>query len=428
MSKISERIRYVGVNDCEKALFEGIWPLPFGISYNSYLIVDKKIALVDTIDEGFEKEYLEKIRDEIGSRVIDYLIINHMEPDHSSLISLILDIYPGILVVADTKALPMLKGYYGLSEDDVLVVRDGDKLSLGNCELYFHMAPMVHWPETMMTWLPAEKTVFSGDAFGTFGALKHGITDTEYSCSGDDDDGCMCGEDDECPHYGSDGFSSGRSDAFEMYRNEMIRYYSNIIGKYGGAVQSALKKLEHLEIGRLCSAHGPVWEKHVAEVIGLYDRLSRYEAEEGVCIVYGSMYGNTAEAARELERELIRLDIPVVMHNLDVENYSAALRDVFRYKVLAVGSPTYNGGIFPPIESFMRAVTSRMMKGRGFFAFGSYTWAAASVRMLNDIAVSQGFKLLHDGLTFPQAYSTDKCNMAEIAGILASKASKPLLP
>ena len=427
MSKISERIRYVGVNDCEKSLFEGIWPLPFGISYNSYLIVDKKIALIDTIEEGFEKEYLEKIQDEIGSRVIDYLVVNHMEPDHSSMISLILDIYPGILVVADAKALPMLKGYYGLSEDDVLVVRDGDKLSLGGCELIFHMTPMVHWPETMMTWLPVEKTLFSGDAFGTFGALKHGIKDTEYSYCEEkdaDDESCDCqevAENEECTHYSSERFCHGKDDAFEMYRSEMVRYYANILGKYGGAVQTAMKKIGVLPVERLCTTHGPVWEKHVSLVMGLYESLSRYEAEPGVCIVYGTMYGNTAEAARNLERELSLLGIQTALHNLNVENGSAALRDLFRYNTLAVGSPTYNGGVFPPVEAFMRAVTSRMVKDRGFFAFGSYTWASASVRILNDIAATHGFHLLHDGLSFPQAFSTDKCDMAEIARLLAAK-------
>lgn len=351
-----------------------------------------------------------------------------MEPDHSSLISLILDIYPGILVVADAKALPMLKGYYGLGEDDVLVVRDGDKLNLGSCELTFHMTPMVHWPETMMTWLGAEKTLFSGDAFGTFGSLKDGITDSEYRCGcGDDCDcddghGCDCqefNEKGECMHYCSEGFRNGEADAFGMYRNEMIRYYSNIVGKYGGAVQTALKKISGLPIERICSTHGPIWEKQVPEVIGLYDRMSRYEAEPGVCIVYGSMYGNTAEAARNLERELMALGIPVALHNLNVENCSAALRDVFRYSTLAVGSPTYNGAIFPSVEAFMHALSSRMIKGRGFFAFGSYTWAAASVRLLNDYASTNGFSLLHPGISFPQAYSPDKCDMKEIARIIS---------
>ena len=395
MSRISERIRYVGVNDDEKSLFEGVWPLPFGVSYNSYLVVDKKIALIDTIDEGFEKQYLEKIKAEIGSRVIDYLVINHMEPDHTSLLTLMLDIYPGILIVASERAVPMLKGYYGLTDDDVLVVRDRDHISLGSCDLSFHMTPMVHWPETMMTWLNAEKTLFSGDAFGSFGSLKHGISDTDFEC--------------DC------GFPSGKDDAFSMYKDEMIRYYSNIIGKYGNAVQAALKKLAPFEIKRICSTHGPVWEKQIDEVIGLYDRLSRNEAEPGVCLVFGSMYGNTAEAARSLADELVVAGVPVAVHNLNVENISVALRDLYRYSILAVGSPTYNGGIFPPIEAFMHAVTARMIKNRCFFAFGSYSWAAASVRRLNEMAEKSGFRLLNQGISFTHAYSEDKCNMKTIA-------------
>lgn len=405
MGKITERIRYVGVNDCSKNLFEGLWPLPFGISYNSYLIVDKKIALIDTIDTGFEEEYLRKISKEIGGRNIDYLIVNHMEPDHSSLISMMLSIYPGILIVASPKAVPMLKGYYGLTDDDVLTVRDGDRISLGNTELTFRMTPMVHWPETMMTWMPAEKTLFSGDAFGTFGALKSGITDTSFRYDSKKQES----------HYSSCGFHTGSTDAFTLYSDEMTRYYSNIVGKYGTAVQTALKKVQDLDIERICSTHGPVWEMHTGKVISLYDRLSRYESEPGVCIVYGSMYGNTAAAARELSKELAALNIPSVIHDLGAENVSGALRDVFRYNTLAVGSPTYNGGIFPPVEAFMKAVAARMVKGRGFAAFGSYTWAAASVRLLNDYASQNGFRLLHDGIAFAQAYSPDKCDMSTLA-------------
>lgn len=398
MSKISERIRYVGVNDNEKSLFEGVWPLPFGISYNSYLIIDKKIALIDTIDEGFEKEYLENIKKEIGTRVIDYIVVNHMEPDHSSLLTLMLDIYPGILIIASERAVPMLKGYYGLTDDDVLVVRDKDHISLGTCELTFHMTPMLHWPETMMTWLNAEKTLFSGDAFGTFGALKHGITDSTFKCS--------------C------GITHGEDDAFSMYKDEMTRYYSNIVGKYGNAVQMTMKKLSSLDINRICSTHGPVWEKQIGEVIGLYDRMSRHEAEPGVCLVFGSMYGNTAEAARSLADELTAAGVPVAVHNLNVENISGVLRDVFRYGTLAVGSPTYNGGIFPPVEAFMHAVCSRMVKKRRFFAFGSYSWAAASVRLLNGMAVKAGFSLINDGISFPHSYSPEKCDMRRIARLM----------
>ena len=407
--KISERIRYVGVNDSEKHLFEGIWPLPFGISYNSYLIVDQKVALIDTIEKGFEEEYLRNISREIGNRSIDYLIINHMEPDHSSLISLILNIYPGILIVAAPRAVPMLKGFYGLTEDDVLAVRDGDKLHLGSTELTFYHTPMVHWPETMMTWLAAEETLFSGDAFGTFGALKHGISDKTFKC------GC---DPNEHSHYSSNGFHDGTADAFSMYTDEMIRYYSNIIGKYGTAVQAAMKKISHLNISRICSTHGPIWEKQTSRVIALYDRLSRFEAEDGVCIAYGSMYGNTAEAARSLAQELSSIGIPVTLHDLSTENASTSLRDVYRYNTLAVGSPTYNGGIFPPVEALMHALSSRMVKERNFIAFGSFSWAPASVRLLNDYAATHGFTILHPGISFPQAYSHEKCDMKSMAEII----------
>lgn len=404
--KISERIRYVGVNDSEKQLFEGIWPLPFGISYNSYLIIDQKIALIDTIEKGFEEEYLRNISREIGNKSIDYLIVNHTEPDHSSLISLMLDIYPGILIVASPKAVPMLKGYYGLTEDDVLAVRDGDRLSLGGTELTFHHTPMLHWPETMMTWLAAENTLFSGDAFGTFGALNHGISDKTFKK--------IC-EEAGCSHYSSNGFHNGTADAFSMYTDEMIRYYSNIIGKYGAAVQAGLKKLSHLKINRICSTHGPVWEKNISKVTALYDRLSRYEAEDGVCIAYGSMYGNTAQAAQSLAQELADLSIPVAIHDLSTENASTSLRDIFRYNTLAIGSPTYNGGIFPPVEAFLHGVTARMVRGRNFVAFGSYTWAAASVRLLNDYAATHGFNIIHPGISFPQAYTPEKCDMKSVA-------------
>lgn len=413
--KICERIRYVGVNDFGKELFEGIWPLPFGVSYNSYLIVDRKVALIDTIDKGFEEEYLRKISKEIGDRSIDYLILNHIEPDHSSLVSLILNIYPGILIVASPKAIPMLKGFYGLTEDDVLAVRDGDRLSLGSVELAFHHTPMVHWPETMMTWFAAESTLFSGDAFGTFGALNHGISDTTFKSGCDPSGHC---------HYSESGFHDGTADAFSMYMDEMVRYYSNIIGKYGSAVQATLKKLSELDINRICSAHGPIWEKQVSRVKALYDRLSRYEAEEGVCIAYGSMYGNTAEAARSLAQELSSLGIPVALHDLNTENVSTSLRDIFRYNTLALGSPTYNGGIFPPVENFLHAISARMVKGRNFIAFGSYTWAAASVRLMNDYAATHGFTILHRGLSFPQAYSPEKCNMKALAEAIRKSPDK----
>ncbi len=389
MNRISERIRYVGVSSRDNFLFEGLWPVRYGVSYNSYLVLDEKIALIDTVEAGREEEFLGNIREEIGDKAVDYLIINHMEPDHSSLIKTITEAYPRIRIVTSAKSVPMIKGYHGLSDDMIHVVKEGGKLSLGSCELTFYMAPMVHWPEVMVTWLEEEKTLFSADAFGTFGALGTEIKDLE-TIEGTD----------------------------EPFLNEMTRYYANIVGKFGGPVQTALKKLSGLPIARICSTHGPVWENMIPQVVGLYDRLSRYEAEPGVCIAYGSMYGNTEKAALALAEELKSSGIPVAVHNLNVENVSETLRDVFKYDTLAVGSPTYNGGIFPPVDAFMKAVASRMVKDRRFFAFGSYTWAGMSVKQLNELAAAQGFRIISEGSSFAQAYSAEKCDMTAIAKLI----------
>ena len=389
--KLSERVHYVGVNDDEKSLFEGLWPLPSGVSYNSYLVVDDKVALIDTVEQGFEDEFLAGISEAVGERNIDYLVVNHMEPDHSSLISYMLERHPDMKIVANAKTIPMLKGYYSVPEDKVQVITEGERISLGSCSLRFHMVPMVHWPETMVTWLEEENTLFSGDAFGTFGSIEECVVDQE--------------------------------DTFEEYRDEMIRYYSNIVGKYGTPVQTALKKLAGLDIRRICSTHGPVWERNIQSVVALYDKLSRYEVERGVCIVYGSMYGNTAAAADALAMELEAGGVPYAIHDLAGNNsgelgVSGALRDVFKYDTIVVGSPTYNNGIYPPVETFMKALSSRLIKNRRFYAFGSYTWSGASVRQLNELAAAMGFEILGEGLSFPQAYSREKCDMASIASLL----------
>lgn len=392
MKKISHRIFYVGVNDDDKVLFEGLWPIPVGVSYNSYIVADEKVALIDTVEIGFEEEFLGNIADAIGDRKIDYLVVNHMEPDHSSLISYMQDRYPGLKIVANAKTVPMLKGYYGVSEEDVLVMPEGGELSLGSSTLKFYMTPMVHWPETMVTWFEEEGTLFSGDAFGTFGSIDEEVIDEEGT--------------------------------FEQFRDEMTRYYACIVGKYGIPVQTALKKLGGLDIKRVCSTHGPVWEKNIPSVVALYDKMSSYEVERGVCIVYGSMYGNTAAAADALAMELEALGVPYAIHDLAGNNagelgLSGALRDVFRYDTIVVGSPTYNNGIYPPVETFMKALQARLIKNRRFYAFGSYTWAGASVRLLNEYAASLNFELLGDGLSFPQAYTREKVDMATVATMLA---------
>ena len=391
MERISQKIYSVGVNDTDKILFEGLWPLPYGVSYNSYLVVDEKIALIDTVESGFEEDFLYNIREAIGDRPVDYLVVNHMEPDHSSLTAYMMDTYPDLMIIANAKTVPMLQGYYDVPLERIHVVAEGDKVCLGNCSLQFYMIPMVHWPETMVTWLQEENTVFSGDAFGTFGAVPGSIVDEEGT--------------------------------LVEFKDEMIRYYSNIVGKYGKPVQTALKKLSGLQVMRICSTHGPVWENEVSEVVALYDRLSRYEVGRGVCIVYGSMYGNTAAAAESLALELEALDIPYAIHDLAGNNYgdlglSGALRDVFKYDTVVVGSPTYNNGIYPPVEAFMKALQARLIKGRRFYAFGSYTWSASAVNQLNAMAQAMDFDILGDGMSFAQAFSKEKCDMAALAARL----------
>ncbi len=366
--KLSEHVRYVGVNDFRPFLFENQWTLPHGVSYNSYLVVDEKIALVDTAAAAFGEQFLANIREEIGDRQVDYLIVNHMEPDHSALMSLVRKEYPGIQIVTNAKAVPMIEGYQGIT-DNVKVIKEGESLSLGSVSLTFAMIPMVHWPETMVTYLAEEQTLFSGDAFGCFGAVE----------------GRIC-------------------DRFEEYRDEMVRYYASIVGKYGQPVQAALKKLSGLALSRICSTHGPVWESQIPQVVALYDRMSRYETDKGVCIVVGSMYGNTEKAAGAIHAELVKRGVKCVIHNAVTENPSFIYKDVFEYNTLICGSPTYNNDIFPAVREVLYGVCARQVKNHGFAAFGSFTWAGASVRLMNEMASASGLKLLSEGMSFRQGF------------------------
>ena len=366
--KLSEHVRYVGVNDFRPFLFENQWTLPHGVSYNSYLVVDEKIALVDTAAAAFGEQFIANIREEIGDRQVDYLIVNHMEPDHSALMSLVRKEYPGIQIVTNAKAVPMIEGYNGIT-DNVKVIKEGEVLSLGSVSLTFAMIPMVHWPETMVTYLAEEQTLFSGDAFGCFGAVEGKI-----------------------------------HDRFEEYRDDMVRYYASIVGKYGQPVQAALKKLSGLALSRICSTHGPVWESQILQVVALYDRMSRYETDKGVCIVVGSMYGNTEKAAEAIHAEFVKRGVKCVIHNAVTENPSFIYKDVFEYKTLICGSPTYNNDIFPAVREVLYGVCARQVKNHGFAAFGSFTWAGASVKLMNEMASAAGLKLLSEGMSFRQGF------------------------
>ena len=350
MKAITNNIYYVGVNDRNKHLFEGLWPLPNGVSYNSYLAVDEKVCLIDTVEADFFMQYLENIREVIGDRQIDYLVVNHMEPDHSGSIALIRKYYPGIEIIGNKKTFQMAEGFYGVT-DGLREVKNGDKLSLGAYELQFVLTPMVHWPETMMTLCTAvanSTLLFSGDAFGCFGALNGAIIDEQMNC-----------------------------DTFWL---EMTRYYSNIVGKYGTPVQNALKKLAGVKLDYICATHGPVWHEHIARVVELYDRLSRYEAEPGLVICYGTMYGNTERAAEVIARAAAQAGVKnIVMYNVSKTHHSYILRDVFRYRGLIVGAPTYNTGLYHEMNVLMDELSQKDIKGRHFGYFGSFSWASKAV-------------------------------------------------
>jgi flavorubredoxin len=345
MKKITENIYYVGVNDRNKTLFEGLWPLPNGVSYNSYLVVDEKVALIDTVEVDFFMPFLENIREVLGDRPIDYVVVNHMEPDHSGSLALLRQFFPGIEIVGNKKTFDMLGGFYHLTEG-LKEVKNGDVLSLGAQSLSFVLTPMVHWPETMMTLLGS--VLFSGDAFGCFGALNGAIVDEQMNC--------------------------------DDFWAEMERYYSNIVGKYGTPVQMALKKLAGVQVDYICATHGPVWHKHVGKVIGIYDRLSKYEAEPGLVICYGTMYGNTERAAEVIATAAAEAGVKnIVMHNVSKTHHSYIIRDVFRYRGLIVGAPTYNTGLYHEMNVLLDELSQKDIKGRLLGWFGSYGWASKAV-------------------------------------------------
>ena len=390
ITEISRNIHYVGVNDRTKHLFEGLWPLPLGVSYNSYLIVDKSVVLIDTVDHCYTDLFFEKIKNILGERPIDYLVVNHMEPDHSASINDLCRVYPDIKIIGNSKTIGMIEGFYGIF-DKFHEVKDGDRLPLGEKVLTFYMTPMVHSPETMMTYCEDDKILFSGDAFGCFGTLDGGIIDYQMNT--------------------------------EKYWDEMFRYYSNIVGKYGAPVQKALAKLSGIDIQIICSTHGPIWKEEIQKVISIYNKLSLYEGEEGVVIAYGSMYGNTEKMAEVIARELAAQGIKnIVMHNVSKSDMSYILRDIFKYKGLIIGSPTYTNELFPNIESLVSKLESRDMKNRVFGYFGSFSWAGAAVKRLSSFAERMKWDVTGNPVEMKQGITSEKiAQCQELAKAIATK-------
>ena len=345
---ITNDIRYVGVNDHKIDLFEGFYPVPNGMAYNSYVIIDEKICVMDSVERDFGAEWLHNIREELGGRTPDYLIVQHMEPDHSGSIRMFMEAFPQAVVVSSSKAFPMMKAFSG--EDYAarrLVVKEGDTLSLGRHELSFIAAPMVHWPEVIFTYVDKDKTLFSADAFGKFGAL----------------------------------------DAEEDWACEARRYYVGIVAKYGFQVQNALKKLSGFAIERICPLHGPILSENLGYYLSLYNVWSSYGVEsEGVVIAYTSVYGNTKKAVEALAQKLTEKGCEkVVLHDLARCDMSEAAEDAFRYGKLVLATTTYNGGIFPFMRTFIHELTDHNFQNRKIGFIENGTWAPVAARQMKTL-------------------------------------------
>lgn len=342
---ITNDIRYIGVNDHETDLFEGQYIVPNGMAYNSYLISDEKIAVMDTVDIKFKDKWLDNLSQALEGKKPDYLIIQHMEPDHSASISAFMEIYPDTVIAASAKAFTMMKNFFGTDfAERRIIVGEGDSLELGSHTLRFFTAPMVHWPEVIVTYDTADKVFFSADGFGKFGAL----------------------------------------DAEEDWACEARRYYIGIVGKYGAPVQTLLKKAAALDIEKICPLHGPVLTENLSYYIGLYDTWSSYKPESsGVLIAYTSVYGNTKAAAELLARKLEEKGCQkVVLSDLARSDMAENVEDAFRYDRLVLATTTYNGEIFPFMREFINHLTERNYQNRRVAFIENGSWAPTAARVM----------------------------------------------
>lgn len=341
---ITKDIKYVGVNDNKIDLFEGQYIVPNGISYNSYIISDEKIVVMDTVDANFKDEWLANIDSTLNGKAPDYLVVQHMEPDHSSNITAFMDKYPLAKIIASGQAFTMIKNFYGTTfEDRKIVVKDGDTLNLGSRELMFITAPMVHWPEVIVTYDKKDKVLFSADGFGKFGTPD---TDEDWAC-------------------------------------EARRYYIGIVGKYGAQVQALLKKASTLDINIICPLHGPVLTENLAYYINLYDIWSSYRIEEeGVVIAYTSVYGNTKKAVTLLAEKLKEKNIKVALNDLARCDMAEAVEDAFRYSKLVLATTTYNNDIFPFMREFINHLTERNYQNRKVAFIENGSWAPVATKVM----------------------------------------------
>ena len=392
MKKVTEKIYCVGVNDKNVDLFEGQYVVKNGMSYNSYVIVDEKIAVMDTVEKDFGEIWLENVKEALSGRKPDYLVVLHMEPDHSANIGLFLKEYPEVTVVGNDKTFTMISGFFGdMPIKNKLSLKDGETLSLGGRTLRFINAPMVHWPEVMLCYDEEDKILFSADAFGKFGAVE-----------GDDID-------------------------LDDWKEEGRRYYIGIVGKFGVQVQNVLKKAAALDIQTICPLHGPVLKENLGFYLNLYNTWSSYEAEEnGVLIAYTSVYGHTKQAAEILKNELDALGVKAVLRDLARSDMSVAVAEAFKYSAVVFATTTYNGDIFPFMRDFIERITERNFKKRTVAFIENGSWAPMAKRVMTCmLECSKDLVVCENSVTVRSALTEEnKLALSALANELKEKISR----
>ena len=370
--KITEDLYWVGGNDRQIELFENIFPLAKGVSYNSYLLLDEQTVLFDTADYAIGKQFIENVMSVLNGRNLDYIVVNHMEPDHCSLIGELLLHYPDVKIIGNAKTFPMIEQFFSFDlTGKTLTVKEGDTFCSGKHTFRFIMSPMVHWPEAMMTYDEKDKVLFSADAFGTFNALNGNLFNDEL-------------------------------DFNREWLDEARRYYTNIVGKYGPQVQNVLKKASSLDIQMICPLHGPVWRSNLNFIIEKYNLWSRYEPEEkGVMIAYASMYGNTENMAEILAVMLAEAGVKNIhMHNISKTHVSELISDSFKYSHIVLASPTYNNGIYPLMDNYLEDMKALSLQNRTIAVLGNGSWAPQATKLISaKIKEMKNMRLLEASVT-----------------------------
>ena len=379
--KVTEDIVWVGASDRRLALFENIFPIPRGVSYNSYVLLDEKTVLLDTVDASVAGQFFENLEHVLDGRKLDYLIVNHMEPDHCAMIGDLVRRYPEVQVVGNTKTFGMIKQFFGTDfAERAVTVKEGDTLATGAHTLHFVMAPMVHWPEVMVTYDEKDKVLFAADGFGTFGALNGNIFADEVDFDRD-------------------------------WLDDARRYYTNIVGKYGASVQALLKKASGLELAVICPLHGPIWRENLGYILEKYQKWSTYEAEDqAVVILYATMYGNTASAADALAGRLAAKGVKkIAVYDVSNTHVSELISEIFRASHVVFAAPTYNGGIYPVMENLLADMKALAVQNKTVALMENGTWAPTTAKQMREkLAELKNVTILDTQITIKSAMAPEQ--------------------